>query len=111
MMGSKQRAFGPLVSVSLEDLVPNDHFYRHLDAKLDLSFVRERFCCRGVGSTMTSQWYQRQELVLGMFAVRERGDTERRKDTAREPEVALQRVSAEVHYSLQQLLLTPPLPR
>src|SRR5262249_10096430 len=27
--------------VSLEDLVPADHFYRHLDAKLDLTFVRE----------------------------------------------------------------------
>jgi hypothetical protein len=25
----------------LEDLVPNDHFYRRLEARLDLSFVRE----------------------------------------------------------------------
>jgi transposase len=29
------------ITVSLEALVPADHFYRHLDAKLDLSFVRE----------------------------------------------------------------------
>ena len=29
------------IAVSLEDLVPRDHFYRHLEAKLDLSFVRE----------------------------------------------------------------------
>src|SRR5215213_1008197 len=29
------------VTVSLETLVPADHFYRHLDAQLDLSFVRE----------------------------------------------------------------------
>ncbi|HET8627203.1 MAG TPA: transposase [Thermomicrobiales bacterium] len=29
------------VLVSLEALVPPDHFYRHLDAALDLSFVRE----------------------------------------------------------------------
>src|SRR5205809_6324773 len=41
MMGSKQRAFAPLVHVSLEELVPPDHFYRHLERTLDLSFVRE----------------------------------------------------------------------
>jgi transposase len=41
MMGSKKRHFAPLVNVSLEDLVPVDHFYRHLERTLDLSFVRE----------------------------------------------------------------------
>jgi transposase len=41
MMGSKQRYFAPLVNVSLEELVPQDHFYRHLERTLDLSFVRE----------------------------------------------------------------------
>jgi transposase len=41
MMGSKQRAFAPLLPVSLEELVPQDHFYRHLERALDLSFVRE----------------------------------------------------------------------
>jgi transposase len=41
MMGSKQRSFAPLVKVSLENLIPTDHFYRHLDRTLDLSFVRE----------------------------------------------------------------------
>ncbi len=40
-MGTKQRSFAPLINVSLEDLVPADHFYRHLDRTLDLSFVRE----------------------------------------------------------------------
>ena len=40
MMGFKSREFGPLVDVSVEDLVPADHFYRHLDHVLDLSFVR-----------------------------------------------------------------------
>ena len=40
MMGIKERAFGPLPPVSLEDLVPPDHFYRHLERSLDLSFVR-----------------------------------------------------------------------
>lgn len=41
MMGRKERAFAPLVNVSLEQLVPADHFYRHLHKSLDLAFVRE----------------------------------------------------------------------
>src|ERR671933_2474445 len=41
MMGHKERAFGPLAAVSLEDLVPADHFYRHLERALDQTFVRE----------------------------------------------------------------------
>ncbi len=41
MMGKKERSFAPLVNMSLEDLVPADHFYRRLERTLDLSFVRE----------------------------------------------------------------------
>ena len=42
MMGKKERHFSPLPrDVSLEELVPDDHFYRRLEARLDLSFVRE----------------------------------------------------------------------
>lgn len=42
MMGTKTRSFSPLpCDVSLEELVPEDHFYRRLQARLDLSFVRE----------------------------------------------------------------------
>ena len=41
MMGVKPRVFQPMVNVSLEDLVPADHFYRHLERTLDLSFVRD----------------------------------------------------------------------
>src|SRR5215469_4057796 len=41
MMGSKPRDFAPLINVSLEELVPPDHFYRHLERSLDLSFVRQ----------------------------------------------------------------------
>jgi len=42
MMGTKTRTFAPLPhNVSLEDLVPQEHFYRRLQARLDLSFVRE----------------------------------------------------------------------
>jgi transposase len=41
MMGTKARHFAPLLKVSLEELVPQDHFYRHLERTLDLSFVCE----------------------------------------------------------------------
>ena len=41
MMGSKERAFGPLPPVTLEELVAPDHFYRHLERTLDLTFVRD----------------------------------------------------------------------
>lgn len=41
MMGKKERHFAPLFNVSVEQLVPQDHFYRHLECTLDLSFVRE----------------------------------------------------------------------
>ena len=41
MMGIKARVFRPVIHVSLEELVPADHFYRHLEQVLDLSFVRE----------------------------------------------------------------------
>jgi transposase len=36
----KLRALDQPVTISLERLVPADHFYRHLDATLDLTFVR-----------------------------------------------------------------------
>ncbi len=37
----KPRRLDEPVAASLEALVPPDHFYRHLEAKLDLGFVRE----------------------------------------------------------------------
>ena len=41
MMGLKARAVTARHTVSLEDLVPADDFYRHLDRVLDLAFVRD----------------------------------------------------------------------
>jgi hypothetical protein len=35
MMGRKERSFAPLINVSLEELVAQDHFYRHLERTLD----------------------------------------------------------------------------
>ena len=47
----KLRALDRPIAVSLEQLIPADHFYRHLDAMLDLGFardwVRERYADRG----------------------------------------------------------------
>ena len=41
MMGTKARIFTPVRAISLDELVPADHFYRYLDRVLDLSFVRD----------------------------------------------------------------------
>jgi transposase len=42
MLGpAKPRRLDQLITVSLDALVPPDNFYRHLEATLDLSFVRE----------------------------------------------------------------------
>jgi hypothetical protein len=42
MMGVKERHYSPLPrEISLEDLVPEDNFYRLLEERLDLSFVRD----------------------------------------------------------------------
>jgi transposase len=41
MMGMKARLFTPVSAVSLDELVPTDHFYRYVDRVLDLSFVRD----------------------------------------------------------------------
>src|SRR5215207_8633820 len=42
MLGpAKPRRLDEPIAVSLEDLVPASCFYRHLETKLDLSFVRE----------------------------------------------------------------------
>ena len=41
MMGTEERNFQPLPEdISLDDLVAQDNFYRRLQQKLDLSFVR-----------------------------------------------------------------------
>jgi hypothetical protein len=42
MLGpAKSRRLDEPIAVSLEELVPPDNFYRHLETKLDLAFVRE----------------------------------------------------------------------
>jgi transposase len=41
MLGHKARDFRKHVSISIEDLVPQDNFYRQVERSLDLSFVRD----------------------------------------------------------------------
>ncbi len=41
MLGYKPKIFKCHTTISLDDLVPKDNFYRQVEAKLDLSFVRE----------------------------------------------------------------------
>jgi transposase len=41
VLGYKAKVFKTHTEVSLEDLVPQDNFYRHVEAVLDLSFVRD----------------------------------------------------------------------
>lgn len=41
MLGTRMRQFDPVQALSLDELVPADHFYRHLEQVLDLTFVRQ----------------------------------------------------------------------
>jgi transposase len=41
MLGQKERIFKTHLHLSLDDLVPAHNFYRQLDAKIDLNFVRD----------------------------------------------------------------------
>jgi hypothetical protein len=41
MLGHKARLFKPHTEIRLDELVPADNFYRHLEQTLDLSFVRD----------------------------------------------------------------------
>jgi transposase len=67
MMGTKIRNFVPLPDLCLEELVPNDNFYRRLEEILDLSFVRdlveERYAALGRPSVDPVVFFKLQ-LVL-----------------------------------------------
>lgn len=41
MMGIKEREFKVRTQLCLDELVPENHFYRRLEVKLELKFVRE----------------------------------------------------------------------
>lgn len=53
MLGHKIREFKPLAGICLEDLVPEENFYRQVERSIDLSFVRELVaaCYSNIGRT------------------------------------------------------------
>src|SRR5690242_14518324 len=74
MLGpAKSRRLDQPIAVSLEDLVPADNFYRHLDATLDLSFVRhwtqDRYAERGRPSIDPVVFFKLQ-LILFFEGIR-----------------------------------------
>src|SRR5690348_3516792 len=73
MMGKKERHFAPLIHVSLEELVPSDHFYRHLERTLDLTFVREfahKTYARGGRPSIDPIVFFKLQLVLFFEGIR-----------------------------------------
>src|SRR5215212_3089016 len=68
VMGIKEPRFDPLPhQISLEDLVPEDSFYRRLEAALDLSFVRDLvrpLYARGGRPSVDPMVFFRLQLVL-----------------------------------------------
>src|SRR5437868_15126162 len=73
MMGMKERHFAPLINVSVEELVPQDHFYRHLERTLDLSFVREFVqdtCAHGGRRSIDPVVFFKLQLVMFFEGIR-----------------------------------------
>ncbi len=67
MMATKERNFSPLKDLSLEELVPDDNFYRCLERAVDLSFVRELvrpLYARGGRPTVDPVVFFKLQLVL-----------------------------------------------
>ncbi len=73
MMGTKARNVAPLINISLEDLVPQDHLYRHLDQTLDLSFVRkfvQETYARGGRPSIDPMVFFKLQLVMFFEGIR-----------------------------------------
>ena len=73
-MGTKARLFTPIHAHSLDELVPADHFYRHLDRVLDLAFVRalmQDCYVAGIGRpSLDPQVFFRLQLVMFFEGIR-----------------------------------------
>lgn len=73
-MGRKERTATPIPALTLEDLIPADHFYRHLDRVFDLSCVHElvRGCyAEGVGRpSIDPVVFFRLQLVMFLEGIR-----------------------------------------
>ena len=69
MLGpAKPRRVSAPIAVSLDELVPPNHFYRHLEVKLDLSFVRawvtDRYADRGRPSVDPVVFFKLQLIMF-----------------------------------------------
>jgi hypothetical protein len=82
MIGIRERTFAPIVNGSLEDLVPRDHFYRHLEHTLDLSFVRDLvqpcYAAGGRPSVDPVVFFKRHPRDYPYWGERSRADDSRR---------------------------------
>src|SRR5215218_5935639 len=84
MMATKERNFQPLPEyISLEDLVPEDNFYRRLQQKLDLSFVRDLvedlYAASGPPSVDPEVFF-RLQLVMFHEGIRSERERERERE-------------------------------
>src|SRR5215813_1663532 len=73
MMGTKARLLTPTPVVSLDELVPADHIYRHVERVLDLSFVRDlvRGCYANKGRpSVDPVVYFKLQLVMFFEGIR-----------------------------------------
>jgi transposase len=73
MLAEKERNFPPCV-VSLETLVPDDNFYRQLEAKLDLRFVRDLvqdyYACRMGRPSIDPVVFFKLQLIMFFEGIR-----------------------------------------
>ena len=73
MLGDKDRNFKSHPFLTVEELVPEDHFYRLLERKLDLSFVRElvRDCYANFGRpSIDPVVYFKLQLIMFFEGIR-----------------------------------------
>lgn len=74
MMGQKVRLLTPVSALSLDELVPSDHFYRHLDRVLDLSFVcdlvQDRYVTRVGRPSVDPRIFFKLQLVMLFEGIR-----------------------------------------
>jgi transposase len=73
MLAEKERNFPPCV-VSLETLVPEDNFYRQVESKLDLRFVRdlvrEDYACRMGRPSIDPVVFFKLQLIMFFEGIR-----------------------------------------
>jgi len=73
MMGCKARDLLPVPALSLEELVPQDHFSRQLERVLELSFVRDLVhdCSAAVGRpSLDPVVFFKRQLVMFFAGIR-----------------------------------------